>query len=420
LEGDQVVAGPVTITGLHRTRAALVRAQVNIQPGEPLDPRKMAEMERRLLDLGIFSRAVVTAPSESPAPINIELEEEAPYKLSYDLRYNSREGTTILLDGEMGNLFGSGVALGGRYRFGRHVRDERGSLHIPSIGRLGDLTASIFNTRQDVIVLQEATDPPRDPLPNDQTTERGFTLQQARHRHPWEFLYGYRRKRVTETFDLLTAGPREADLGALDVSVIRDTRDNPLNAHRGDFTSLNTSWGPEAISADGGNFGKVFLQGFLTRPVGGSFTWAQGYRVGWATGLAQDLFVSTERFRPVSTERFRAGGANSVRGYETDSLGPRAVLIDGRVVAAGGEAVLVLNQELRFQHTSGLGAAFFWDAGNIFANGSDLGFDLRHSLGFGLRWDSPVGLLRMDLAFPLGRKPDENSYQVWFGLGQAF
>jgi len=393
---------------------------VNIQPGEPLDPRKMAEMERRLLDLGIFSRAVVTAPSESPAPITIELEEEAPYKLAYDVRYNNREGSTILLDGEMGNLFGSGVVLGGRYRFGRHIRDERGSLHVPSISRLGDLTASIFRTRQDVIVLQEATDPPAALRPNDQTTEQGFTIQQARHRHPWEFLYGYRRKRVTETFDLLTAGPREADLGALDVSVLRDTRDNPLNAHRGEFTSVNTSWGPEAISADGGSFAKAFLQAFLMRPVGTSLTWAQGYRVGWATGLAQDLFVATERFRPVSTERFRAGGANSVRGYETDSLGPRAVLTDGRVVAAGGEAVLVLNQELRFQHASGMGAAFFWDAGNIFARGSELGFDLRHALGFGLRYDSPVGLLRVDLGFPLNRKPGERSYQVWFGLGQAF
>src|SRR6185503_6810982 len=112
--------------------------------------------------------------------------------------------------GEMGNLFGSGVVLGGRYRFGRHIRDERGSLHIPSIGQLGDLTAAIFRTRQDVIVLQEPTDQPREPLPNDQTTEQGFTLQQARHRHPWEFLFLYQRTRVTETFDLLTAGPREA------------------------------------------------------------------------------------------------------------------------------------------------------------------------------------------------------------------
>jgi outer membrane translocation and assembly module TamA len=67
--------------------------------------------------------------------------------------------------------------------------------------------------------------------------------------------------------------------------------------------------------------------------------------------------------------------------------------------------VLVLNQELRFHHTSGLGAAFFWDAGNIFEKGSDLGFNLRHALGFGLRWDSPVGLLRMDLGFPWAARP---------------
>ena len=420
IEGEPVVAGPINITGLRRTRASLVRAQVNIEPGDPLDPRKMAELERRLLDLGIFSRAVVTATSESPAPVAIEVEEEAPYKLAYDVRYNSREGTTVLLDGELGNLFGLGVALGGRYRIGRHVRDTRGSLHIPSIGRLGDLTASFFHTRQDVLVLQEATEPPPVLLPNDQTTEQGFTLQQARTRRPWQLLYGYRRKRVTESFDLLTAGPRTADLGALDLSVIRDTRESLLNPRRGDFASANVSWGPEAISEDGGNFGKVFLQAFLTRPLGGSFTWAQGYRVGAATGLAQDLFVATERFRPVSTERFRAGGANSVRGYDTDSLGPRAILSDGRVVAAGGEAVVVLNQEMRYHHPSGLGAAVFWDAGNIFEKGSDLGLNLRHAVGFGLRYDSVVGLVRVDLGFPLGRKPGEKSYQVFFGLGQAF
>jgi outer membrane translocation and assembly module TamA len=57
---------------------------------------------------------------------------------------------------------------------------------------------------------------------------------------------------------------------------------------------------------------------------------------------------------------------------------------------------------------------------NIFANGSDLGFNLRHAVGVGLRWDSPVGLLRGDVGFPLNRKPGERSYQVWFGLGQAF
>jgi outer membrane protein assembly factor BamA/autotransporter translocation and assembly factor TamB len=418
IEGDPVVAGPITITGLRRTRASLVRRQINIEPGDPLDPRKLAELERRLLDLGIFSRAVVTAASESPAPITIELQEEAPYKVAYDVRYNDREGGTALVDGELGNLFGTGVALGARYRVGKHVRDHRGSLHIPSIGQLGDLTASFFSTWQDLLVLQEES-PGAVGMPNERTTERGFQLQQTRHRHPWDLLYGYRRKRVTETFDLLTGGPREIEIGALDVSLVRDTRENPLNAHRGSFLSLNLAYGPEALGSEVG-FSKAFAQAFLTRPVGAWLTWAQGYRIGVANGLADDIFLATERFRPRSTERFRAGGANSLRGFPTDSVGPTRTLSDGRVIAAGGQAVIILNQELRYHHGTGLGGAVFYDGGNVFEKASDLDLKLRHSVGVGLRYDSVVGVLRLDIGFPLGRRPGERAYRVFFGLGQAF
>jgi translocation and assembly module TamA len=418
VEGEPVVAGPITITGLRRTRASLVRRQINIQPGEPLDPRKLAELERRLLDLGIFSRAVVTAPAESPAPITIELEEDAPYRLAYDLRYNDREGFSALLDGELGNLFGTGVALGGRYRFGQRVRDERASLHVPSIGRLGDLTASVFNTWQELVVLQEES-PGAVPQPNERTTERGFLVQQARHRHPYDILYGYRRKTITESFDLLTGAPRRSEVGALDVSLVRDTRENPLNAHRGTFLSLNVAYGPEALGSDV-TFSKAFAQAFLTKPIGAWLTWAHGYRLGVARGLAEDVFVSSEDFRPLSSERFRAGGANSLRGFATDSVGPTRTLIDGRVISAGGQAVIILNQELRYHHGTGLGAVVFYDGGNVFESVSDFTLDLRHSVGFGLRYDSIVGLLRVDMGFPLNRREGDRAYRVFFGLGQAF
>src|SRR5206468_3938533 len=81
-EGETAVVGPITITGLQRTRQGLVRSQIDLKAGEPLDPRKLSNLERRLLDLGVFSRAVVVAEPGNPAPIKIELEEAAPYKLS--------------------------------------------------------------------------------------------------------------------------------------------------------------------------------------------------------------------------------------------------------------------------------------------------------------------------------------------------
>ena len=68
----------------------------------------------------------------------------------------------------------------------------------------------------------------------------------------------------------------------------------------------------------------------------------------------------------------------------------------------------------------GAGAAVFYDAGNVFVLPSDLSLDLRHSLGTGLRWDSPIGLLRLDLGFPLARREGEKAYRLFFSLGQAF
>jgi outer membrane translocation and assembly module TamA len=115
----------------------------------------------------------------------------------------------------------------------------------------------------------------------------------------------------------------------------------------------------------------------------------------------------------VGEEGFEAGGANSIRGFETGSVGPEGYLF-------GRQATLVINQELRYRHPSGLGGVLFWDLGNTWATPKDVSLDLRHALGVGLRWSSPVGLLRLDLGVPLGRREGEDSYQLFFSFGQAF
>jgi len=80
----------------------------------------------------------------------------------------------------------------------------------------------------------------------------------------------------------------------------------------------------------------------------------------------------------------------------------------------------VLNEELRYHHPSGLGGAVFYDGGNVFRDVSDLSLDWRHAVGVGLRWSSPIGLLRLDLGFPLQPQPEEKRYRYFFSLGQAF
>jgi translocation and assembly module TamA len=411
LEGEARVIGPVTITGLRRTREWLVRGQVDVATGDPLDPRKLSEIERRLLELGVFSRAVVTTEAGNPAPIKIEVQEAAPYKLGYDLRYNTSDGGSGLVDAEVGNLFGTGLTLGGRVRAGRELRDTRAWIHLPSLWKLGDLTATAFRLRE--ILAQEVPPVPPDVLTEPTVSiQKGIQGQFAVHSlHPVELLYGYRFKQSTITSPIF-AFPISPRVAGLNASVVLNTRGNILDPIVGQFYSLALSYDDSLLGSDF-SFIKGFGQAFFNHLIKQRVTWAQGYRLGLAWGLHGDRVPG---FTPEFSERFKAGGSNSVRGFETDGLGP----VDAFGDQVGGEAVLVINQELRLQGTSTLGAAIFYDVGNVYAQVQDFNLSLRQSLGVGLRYQSPIGLLRFDVGFPLNRRPEERRYQIWFGLGQAF
>jgi translocation and assembly module TamA len=195
-------------------------------------------------------------------------------------------------------------------------------------------------------------------------------------------------------------------VGGVDVSAILDTRDTALAAtRRGMFLSINLELAPKVFGSDL-NFLKGFTQFTLTTPLTRTLTWAQGYRVGLGKAYGGRL---------ASFERFKAGGANSVRGYATDSLGPVDELFQ-----RGGDAVVVINEELRYEWPLGLGAAIFYDSGQVYRSLSDFDFNLQHSIGVGARYDSPVGLLRIDLGVPLNRRQGDRKYQIWFSLGNAF
>jgi outer membrane translocation and assembly module TamA len=220
-------------------------------------------------------------------------------------------------------------------------------------------------------------------------------------------LVGYRFRRNLTLAPSLPETP--IDVAGLDVSLLRTTQDDLLDPRRGAFWSLNMNFAPSWLGSDA-PLVKGFAQTVLNRSFReGAFTWAQSYRVGLAWGLEGEPVIVNERFR--------AGGASSLRGFGTNEVGPRGFL--GEPV--GGEAVVIMNQELRYRHQpTGLGLVGFYDVGDVFPTADSMRFDFRHTLGAGLRWASPVGLLRVDLGVPLDRQPGEKSYRLFFGLGQAF
>jgi outer membrane translocation and assembly module TamA len=177
-------------------------------------------------------------------------------------------------------------------------------------------------------------------------------------------------------------------------------------------------------------FSKTFLQGFIYRqlPRSRSTVLVVGARLGLATGFPREVSRGGETIVvddiPAS-ERFYAGGDTTVRGFVYERLGTPET-IDPSGFPKGGHGLVVLNGELRIPVRGVLGAVAFVDAGNVFATVDDMDVtELRAAVGFGLRYRSPVGPIRVDLGIkldqrvlPTGQK--ERPTALHISLGQAF
>jgi outer membrane protein insertion porin family len=159
---------------------------------------------------------------------------------------------------------------------------------------------------------------------------------------------------------------------------------------------------------------------FYKSPAFGTFVASTGGRVGWGVGQEGRSGNEIPLF-----DRFFPGGINSVRGFRTRTLGPREPVYDlnNRIVdttPVGGSSQLVVNNELIFPiiEPLGLRGVFFFDMGNAFGHdqGLDLG-ELRYAAGWGFRWLSPIGPLRIEIGYPLDRKRGEKSSVFLFSFG---
>ncbi|MEO8074932.1 MAG: BamA/TamA family outer membrane protein, partial [Acidobacteriota bacterium] len=125
-----------------------------------------------------------------------------------------------------------------------------------------------------------------------------------------------------------------------------------------------------------------------------------------------------------ASERFFAGGDTTIRGFTLDTVGA-ANTISPTGFPRGGNALLLMNGELRFPVWKDFGAVVFVDGGNVFDRASefDLG-ELRGSSGFGLRYRSPIGPIRLDIGFKMDRRTFagnlESGHAFHFSIGQAF
>jgi outer membrane protein insertion porin family len=279
------------------------------------------------------------------------------------------------------------------------------------------------------------------------------------------------------------------------VTWVRDTRDNPADANKGSFNSADFAVADTGIGSSA-SFLRLFYQNSTYYPIKKRFSFARSIRFGvlspYKNSVSLRFPTSTElqcvtpATAPGPTpeliplpERFFGGGGTSLRGFALNQAGPRDSCTGFPV---GGQALLVLNQEFRFPMRlpyvgTALGGALFYDGGNVYSRLSRISFRatlprpvftstpdpknptgppltqcvtncsnelnyFAHTVGFGLRYGTPVGPIRIDLGYPINRpfivvpcvpittntQPQSNCFkgaqlprlQVFFNLGASF
>lgn len=415
--------GDIAVSGAPGVDPAVIRSYIYAEPGDAYSPQTMASMRKSVLRIQALSSARVveseTLDAQGRLPVMVDVSERAKRLIGGSVRVSTLDGPAVRAYWEHRNLFGGA----------EYLRLEADGAMLPryddeKIKSIKDIKWSDFGGRLQATFIKPALGGTRNDFVASALAERartgggrfgGYEDQMIR-------LDAGVRHRFTDSFSAqlgptFETGWTKDALGKIDYSLLGlagmvkyDSTDNPLNATRG--VKLIGSATPY-YSFDG-----VKKSFFETRISGSTYfaldedaRYVLAARIGFGSLLGAGLGDIP------ANHRFYAGGGASVRGYRYQSLGPR--LPNGYVI--GGTSLLEGSLEARIKVTNTIGIVPFVDAGSAFASSyPDFRERVHYAAGLGLRYHTGIGPIRLDIAFPLNRRPGDKPVALYFGIGQSF
>jgi len=464
-EGEQVFLRNILTTGLHFTRPSTIAHAVTIHARDPLNQSALLDTQRNLYDLALFSEVnpVIQNPlgQEPRKTVLLQTTESRRWDISYGAGFELQTGTVngsptsnpngtvgasprVLVEVSRINLFGRDQTASIRGHYGLLEQVIELLYQYPQLrgNRNWELLLSGgYNNSQDIVTYSAST------------LEANLSLtEHFNGDHEWlskanmfDYQYIFRRVKVNANsvqvpvtdIPLLAQAVRVSGPG---ITWIRDTRDAPLDAHRGTYTSFQQFLSSSIFSSQA-NFNQVDTSNSSYYDLGHSkIVLARNTRYGQerAYGNPADELIPLP-------ERLYAGGANSHRGFGINTAGPRDPQTGYPI---GGAGVFVNSTELRLPPPTlpylgtSLSFVLFHDMGNVFTNASDVWpsmFRFRqqnragcrdlspittqnpltgpvtstgqlgtctfnyfsHAVGLGLRYRTPVGPIRVDFSYNL-------------------
>jgi translocation and assembly module TamA len=427
--GRKVNIGEIHIQGLKRVHELLVRRRLLLHAGDLYKPSAIEAARRDLLALNVFAQVSVQigtkAEESGGVPITFKIVERLRHAISLSAAYSSDLGGSGGATWTDRNVFGNAEQL----TFAASVINLGGS----------DTTGTGYDTSVKFLIPEF--------LHRDQSLQ--FAVAAIKQQ-----LQAYdqtaKTASVTLSRKLSTVWSVSAGLSTTDEQIIQDT--NVTTNAEGQLVPVPQTFNYTLVALPFSlNYDSTNLPSPLEDPrhgFRGSLSVTPTLAIGHpnATFLITQIKVSTyfdlNNLLPIAPgrsvlaaralagiaegagelslppdQRFYAGGTSTIRGYGYQLVGPVFPQTD---IPVGGTAITAGGLEFRQRFYSSWGAVAFVDAGQVSASLKPLHSDVRVGAGAGARYYTPIGPIRFDIAVPVGRRPGEDSFEVYIGLGQAF
>lgn len=483
-EGQQQFIRDVKLEGITLTKLALVNRQIAVKGGDPLSLPRITSAQKKLYDLGIFAK-VDTAVQNPDGDtlykyVFYDFEEAHRYTLNLGLGAEIAQfgGTTTNLNSPGGatgfsprasvdvsrlNMFGIGHTVSLRTRISD--LEQRASIEYLAPRFMGhegrDVTFSLlYDNARDVRTFSSKREEAS--VQVSQRLSKATTVQVR---------FAYRRVSTGDVIIPALLVPQLLQpirIGILSANFVQDRRDDPSDAKRGIYNTVDLGLASNIFGSQR-NFARALGRNATYHRIGKKFVFARQTQFGIIFPYNPPSGISAAESVPLP-ERFFGGGANTHRGFPFNQAGPRDIGTpagEGGTATQptgfplGGNALLFNIFELRFPLLGdNIGGVLFHDAGNVYSSLSDVSFRssqknlqdfnyMVHAAGFGIRYRTPIGPIRVDLAYSInppayvgfkgtqlellscnpnvpatgvcvGTKQNISHFQFSFSIGQAF
>lgn len=390
----------ITITGLDRVEENFIYKKLRWREGELYNPCKI-EKTQEALELSSLFKSVNISHGEEPIdgnlmPITIHVSEAKQRSIGFGLNYTTSLGPGVTAEWEDRNIMGQGQKLNVRADVWQSLQEGKISYLIPDFKR----------QNQNLIWMLD--------YQHERTksfTENAFSVSGTIERKLSDHLlisYGGMYKRLRSqrsdyngTFDLLK----------LPLQLRWSNADNILEPTKGGTLLLKAIPSLQM-------FHPYFAYSINTMTGTYYQSLTENKRHVLAFKLMAGTIVGANENEIPPPERFYAGSESTLRGYRYLTVSPLGC---HHHKPLGGRSMLIYSVELRNRIGKDFGLVFFYDIGNVYKKAiPDFKDKFLQSVGLGIRYYTPIGPIRLDLAVPLNRRHIDNSFEAYFSIGQSF